>query len=412
MEAAICLNHMELLAPAGNLEKLKTAVIFGADAVYLAGRSYGLRAGADNFTREELLEGIRFAHDRRKKVYVTVNIIARNRDLEDLPDYLRFLEQAGADALIVADPGIASISQEIIPNMSLHLSTQANTTNWASAVFWEKQGFSRIILARELSGEEIRAIGERTRLDLEIFVHGAMCISYSGRCLLSHYMTGRSANLGACAQPCRWHYALMEEKRPGEYYPVYEDERGTYIFNSMDLCLLEHIPEIARSGVRSVKIEGRMKSVHYVGALTKVYREALDAYGLDPAGFRVRPEWLEEIQKVSHRRYTAGFFLNEPEQAQVNDACSQYVRPYVFVGRVLDYDPAGQMAVVEQRNHFKLGDMLEFCPPSGPVFVQEVKALYGEGGESLESAPHPRQIIKMPMTVPVKSWTLIRRFAV
>jgi putative protease len=400
---------MELLAPAGNLEKLKTAVIFGADAVYLAGRSYGLRAGADNFTPEELLEGIRFAHDRQKKVYVTVNIIARSRDLEGLPEYLRFLEGAGADALIVADPGIASISQEIIPNMPLHLSTQANTTNWASAVFWEKQGFSRIILARELSGEEIRAIAERTRLDLEIFAHGAMCISYSGRCLLSQYMTGRSANLGACAQPCRWNYALMEEKRPGEYFPVYEDERGAYIFNSKDLCLLEHIPEIAQLGVRSVKIEGRMKGVHYVGTLTKVYREALDAYAADPEGFAVKPEWLEEVRKVSHRPYTAGFFLNEPERTQVHGACSQYVRPYVFVGRVLDYDPAGRMATVEQRNCFELGDRLEFCPPSGPVFTRELREMYGEGGEALERAPHPRQVIKMPMTEPVESWTLIRK---
>jgi putative protease len=402
---------MELLAPAGNLEKLKTAVIFGADAVYLAGRAYGLRAGADNFTPEELLEGIRFAHERQKKVYVAVNIIARNRDLEDLPEYLRFLERAGADALIAADPGIASISQEIIPSMPLHLSTQANTTNWASAAFWEKTGFSRIILARELSGDEIRVIAERTRLDLEIFVHGAMCISYSGRCLLSHYMAGRSANLGACAQPCRWNYALMEEKRPGEYYPVYEDERGTYIFNSMDLCLLEHIPAIAQLGVRSVKIEGRMKGVHYVGTLTKVYREALDAYAADPAGFSVKTEWLEEVRKVSHRRYTAGFFLDESERGQVHDASSQYVRSYVFVGRVLDYDPAGQMAVVEQRNHFKRGDRLEFCPPTGPVFVHEVKGMYGEGGEALESAPHPGQIIKMPMAARVEPWTLIRRAA-
>jgi putative protease len=400
---------MELLAPAGNLEKLKTAVIFGADAVYLAGRSYGLRAGADNFSRDELLEGVRFAHDRRKKVYVAVNIIARNADLEELPDYLRFLEQAGADALIVADPGIVNISQEIIPNMPLHLSTQANTTNWASAVFWEKRGISRIILARELSGDEIGAIARRTRLELEIFVHGAMCVSYSGRCLLSHYMTGRSANLGACAQPCRWNYALMEEKRPGEYYPVYEDARGTYIFNSRDLCLLEHLPAIARLGVGSVKIEGRMKSLHYVGTLTKAYREALDACAADPSGYAAKPEWLEEVRKVSHRHYTAGFFLGDPEQAQTRGACSQYVRPYAFVGRVLDYDEAGRMAVVEQRNHFKAGDRLEFCPPSGPAFVREAKALYDETGAPADAAPHPGQIIKMPMTAPVAPWTLIRK---
>jgi putative protease len=400
---------MELLAPAGNLEKLKTAVIFGADAVYLAGRSYGLRAGADNFSREELLEGIRFAHDRRKKVYVAVNIIARNADLEDLPEYLRFLEEADADALIVTDPGIVNISQEIVPNMPLHLSTQANTTNWASAAFWEKHGISRIILARELSMDEIGAIARRTRLELEIFVHGAMCISYSGRCLLSHYMTGRSANLGACAQPCRWNYALMEEKRPGEYYPIYEDARGTYIFNSRDLCLLEHLPEIARSGVCGVKIEGRMKSIHYVGVLTRVYREALDAYAADPSGYTVKPEWLEEVQKVSHRHYTAGFFPGGPEQARTHDVCSQYVRPYVFVGRVLDYDRAGRMAVIEQRNHFKVGDRLEFCPPSGPVFVREARALYDETGAPVDAAPHPGQIIKMPMAARVEPWTLIRK---
>jgi putative protease len=359
-----------------------------------------------------MLEGIRFAHSRQRKAYVAVNIIARSKDLDDLPEYLRFLEMAGADAVIVADPGIASISQVIIPNMPLHLSTQANTTNWASAVFWEKQGFSRIILARELAEDEIRVIAQRTRLELEMFVHGAMCVSYSGRCLLSHYMAGRSANLGACAQPCRWNYALMEEKRPGQYYPVYEDERGTYIFNSRDLCLLEQIPKIARLGVRSVKIEGRVKSAHYVGTLTKVYREALDAYAADPSGFSVRREWLEEIQKVSHRHYTAGFFLNETEEsdeALVYDSCSQYVRPYVFVGRVLDYDRAEGMAVVQQRNHFRAGDMLEFCPPSGPVFVREARELYDETGAPTEAAPHPGQIIKMPMAVSVQPWTLIRK---
>ena len=297
----------ELLAPAGSLEKLKVAVTYGADAVYLGGRHFSLRAGAGNFDEKEMAEGIRFAHQKGARVYVTVNIFARNSDLVDLREYIHRIYSAGVDGIIVSDPGIVAYVRQMHPELAVHLSTQANTTNWAAALFWKKLGVSRIVLARELSLDEIREIRERVELDLEVFVHGAMCIAYSGRCLLSSYLAGRDANLGDCAQSCRWRYRLVEEKRPGEYLALEEDDRGSYILGSRDLCLIEHIPELVRAGVHSFKIEGRMKSAHYVATVVKTYREALNAYREDPDNYRPDPAWLDEISKVSHREYTKGF---------------------------------------------------------------------------------------------------------
>lgn len=349
----------ELLAPAGDLEKLKAAVLYGADAVYLGGRHFGLRAGAGNFGEEEMAEGVRFAHAEGARVYVTVNIFAHNRDLETLPGYLESIRAAGVDGVIVSDPGVVELVKRLHPDLPIHLSTQANTTNWAAARFWEEQGVARIVLARELSLDEIKEIRERVGVELEIFVHGAMCIAYSGRCLLSNYLTGRDANRGDCAQSCRWRYALMEEKRPGEYLAVEEDGRGTYILGSRDLCLIEYIPELVRAGVDSFKIEGRMKSVNYVAGVVKAYREALDAYLRDPENYRFDPAWLEEISKVSHRRYTTGFLFGDPGPSGQHYEGEIYRRSHAFVGLVRDYDGSAGMALVEQRNRFAVGDEIE-----------------------------------------------------
>lgn len=302
----------ELLSPAGNLEKLKLAILYGADAVYCGGHNYGLREGADNFTLEELVEGTEFAHQHGGRIYITVNMIPHNDDLVGLDEYLHQLEEIGVDALIVSDPGVISILKQEGIQLPIHLSTQANAVNWASVLFWAEQGVERVILARELSKDEIIEIRKKTDISLEMFIHGSMCISYSGRCLLSNYMANRDANRGRCAHSCRWKYYLVEEKRPGEYYPVFEDEQGTYIMNSRDLCLIEHIPEVVETGVDSLKIEGRMKSLHYVATVTAVYRQAIDSYFKDPISYQFKPEWLEELKKVSHRDYTTGFFFSPP----------------------------------------------------------------------------------------------------
>lgn len=398
----------ELLAPAGTLEKLKMAVHYGADAVYVGGKEYGLRAFAGNLSLAEIKEGVEFAHARGAKVYVTVNIFAHNADLEGLPAYLRELEQAGADAVIISDPGVWSILQKTGSRLPVHISTQANTTNWAAAKFWEEQGVERIILARELSLEEIYRIRQEVKLDLEMFVHGAMCISYSGRCLLSNYMAGRDANSGQCAQPCRWNYALVEEKRPGEYYGLEEDERGSYIFNSQDLCLLEHLPQLIGAGVNSFKIEGRMKSVHYVATIVSVYRKALDKYYQAPANYTPDPAWFEEITKVSHRDYTTGFLLGKP-QASDHNYDTSYLRHYDFVGLVLDYDATTGWATVEQRNNFKLGEELEFTGPRTELFTQKLEQMKDEEENAIEVAPHPQQIVRIPVRQMVQKWDLIRR---
>lgn len=403
------LKKVELLAPAGDLEKLQAAIIYGADAVYLGGKEYGLRAFAGNFTMAEIKEGVRFAHQHQAKVYVTVNIFPHNRDIAELGGYLKKLKSCGVDGVIFSDAGVWKIAQEIKVNLSLHLSTQANTTNWASARFWEDHGVERIVLARELSLAEIKEIRDKVQIELEVFVHGAMCISYSGRCLLSNYLTGRDANQGECAQPCRWNYALVEQKRPGEFYPLVEDERGSYIFNSHDLCLIRHLPELIKAGVNSLKIEGRMKSVHYVATVVRAYRQAIDAYYRNPESYVFAERWYEEILKVSHRAYTTGFLLGKPQAEALNYVSSDYLRSYDFVGMVQDYDPVTCLATVEQRNNFRVGDELEIIGPQTELFTQKLEIMTDEEGQPIEIAPHAQQIVHIKVAKSVRPWDLLRR---
>lgn len=399
----------ELLAPAGTLEKLKMALAFGADAVYLGGKAYGLRALGGNFTQDELREAVAYAHARAAKVYVTVNIFPHNADLNGLPDYLRFLQEIQVDGLLVADLGVFMMAKEVAPQLPLHISTQANNTNWRTVCEWQKLGAQRVVLARELSLQEIREIRQHTDVELEMFVHGAMCISYSGRCLLSSYFTGRDANRGSCAQCCRWKYALVEETRPGQYFPIAEDERGTYIMNSKDLCLLPYLPEVMACGVDSLKIEGRMKSVHYAASVTKAYRAAIDSYVKDPQNFVVRQEWREELAKVSHRPYTTGFAFGRPTAEDQVYGTSSYEQNSDFVGLVRDYDAATGYALVEQRNNMKCGQELEIFPPQGDGWRQELRDMQDEDGEPITVAPHPQQFVHIRMARPVEPWTILRR---
>ena len=397
------------MAPAGNMEKLKVAVAYGADAVYLGGQRYGLRTGSDNFTPEEMAEAVSYAHSRKIKIYVTVNIFAHNRDFRGLKEYVLALENLGVDGIIVADPGVFLLVRSEIPGMPVHISTQANTTNAMAAAFWESQGVSRIVLARENSLDEIREIREKVRVGLEVFIHGAMCISYSGRCLLSKYMTGRDANLGDCSHSCRWQYHLMEEKRPGQFFPVMEDQRGTYIMSSRDLCLLSHLPDLAGAGVDSFKIEGRVKSVHYVATVVKVYREAIDRIMENPGGFQVESRWLEELSKVSNRDYTTGFLSGDGVLSGHGDVRGIYNRNCSFVGMVKGYNPDRGIMEVEQRNRFFLGETLEVLRPSGPVEQLMVSRLTDQEGNDVESAPHPCQILYIPTGTPVEEYSMLRR---
>lgn len=405
----ITLKKPEIVAPAGNLEKLKMAVLYGADAVYAGGKEFSLRVGAENFSLYELKQGIKFAHERGCKVYVTANIYAHNKDLEGMEIYFRKLEDLKVDGIIVSDPGAALIAKENAPSIPLHLSTQANCTNWASALFWEKMGFKRIILARELSISEIKEIREKVSLELEVFVHGAVCVSYSGRCLLSSFLTGRSANRGDCSHPCRWKYYLMEEKRPGEYMPIFEDERGTYIFNAKDLCLIEHIPELVEAGIDSFKIEGRMKSLHYVAAVVKTYRQAVDSYFEDPKGWVCKNEWKEELSKVSHRKYTTGFFFGKPSFDGYDYSEANYYRASEFVGKVLKYDPDRGMALVQQKNKFSVGDIVEIFGPTGKPIKIKITEMKNAEGEPIEEAPHPEQLVYIPVSVPVGENYIVRK---
>ncbi len=405
------MKKVELLAPAGNLEKLKMAILYGADAIYIGGQRFGLRASADNFTLEDMQQGIQFAHDRHCKLYVTVNIIPHNQDLVGLPEYIKQLNELGVDALIVSDPGIFSIVRKVAPNMEIHISTQANNTNYCSANFWYELGAKRVVVARELSLEEIKEINTMTPddLDIEAFVHGAMCISYSGRCLLSNYMTGRDSNKGDCSQSCRWKYHLVEEKRPGEYYPVYEDEKGTYIFNSKDLCMIKHIPQLIEAGIYSFKIEGRMKSSFYVATVVSAYRKAIDAYMADPENYKFDPEWLEEASKASHREYTTGFYFNKTTAEDQNYNTSSYVRDYDFVGLVLEYDKQTKMAKIQQRNRMIVGDEIEVASPNQDYFVQTIEYMENKERESIRTAPHAQMILFMPMKQDVAPYTILRR---
>lgn len=398
----------EILAPAGSPEKMVYAIAYGADAVYLGGTGFGLRAAAATFDKEAMERAVEYAHRRGVKVYVTVNIFAHNRDIEALPRYINQLARIGVDAVIVSDPGVLTLIRELAPGLRVHISTQANTTNWRSARLWESLGAGRIVLARELSMEEIQTIRQRTGVELEVFVHGAMCVSYSGRCLLSNYMTGRDANRGDCAQACRWKYRLVEEKRPGEYFPVTEDERGTYILSSRDLCLLEYLPDLVRAGVAALKIEGRVKSIHYVSTITRVYRQALDAYWSDPERFRVRPEWLEEISKVSNREYTTGF-ITGVRPGETPPVYSIYRRNYTFVGVVRGYDQRLGTVVVEQRNRFARGEKLEILTPGEKIYTFTVESLLDGEGNPVEAAPHPRQTVLLPWSRPLPEYSLLRR---
>lgn len=387
------MRHPELLVPASSLEVLKVAVIYGADAVYIGGEAFGLRAKAKNFSLEEMKEGVKFAHEHGVKVFVTANILAHNSDLEGVREYFEELKSVGPDALIISDPGVFSIAKEVLPDMELHISTQANNTNYGTYRFWYAQGAKRVVTARELSLEEIKEIRANIPEDLEIetFIHGAMCISYSGRCLLSSFLAGRDANQGACTHPCRWKYYLMEENRPGEYMPVIENERGTYIFNSKDLCMIEHIPEMLNAGIDSFKIEGRMKTALYVATVARTYRLAIDDYKKSEEYYRSRlPFYRAEIAKCTYRLFTTGFFFGKPnEETQIYDN-NTYMKEYTYLGIVGSIDKRG-FAVIEQRNKFCVGDIIEIMKPDGRNIESKVLKIFNENDEEQESAPHPKQ---------------------
>lgn len=414
----------ELLIPASSLEVLKTAVMFGADAVYIGGEAFGLRAKAKNFTSEEMAEGIAFAHAHEVRVHVTANILAHNYDLEGARAYFHELKEMKPDALIIADPGMFMLAKEICPEIDIHVSTQANNTNYMTYRFWYEQGAKRVVSARELSLSEIREIRRNIPDDLEIesFIHGAMCISYSGRCLLSSYFTGRDANHGACTHPCRWKYAVVEEKRPGEYLPVYENERGTYIFNSKDLCMIEHIPEMIEAGIDSFKIEGRMKTALYVATVARTYRKAIDDYLESEEKYRANMDWYQsEIAKCTYRQFTTGFYFGKPdENTQIYDN-NTYVNEYIYLGIVGEIVPepgrcnesdkgseARMCARIEQRNKFCVGDSIEIMKPDGTNIPVEVLAMYNENGEPVESCPHSKQIIDVVLSQTPQKYDILR----
>lgn len=403
-------RHPELLVPASSLEVLKVAVIFGADAVYIGGEAFGLRAKAKNFTMEEMREGIAFAHEREVKVYVTANILAHNSDLEGVREYFRELKEIGPDGLIIADPAIFEIAGEECPEIERHISTQANNTNYGTFQFWHKLGASRVVTARELSLEEIREIRAKIPEDMEIetFVHGAMCISYSGRCLLSNYLVGRDANQGACTHPCRWKYSVVEETRPGEYMPVYENERGTYIFNSKDLCMIEHIPELIESGVDSLKIEGRMKTALYVATVARTYRKAIDDYQKDPELYRKNMPWyLDQISNCTYRQFTTGFFFGKPDEtSQIYDS-NTYVKEYTYLG-IIGEEREGTYRI-EQRNKFSVGETIEIMKPNGENVEVTVERILDEDGAPQESAPHSKQVLYVDLGVKAEPYDILRR---
>lgn len=405
------MKKVELLAPAGDLEKLKMAIIYGADAVYLGGEAFGLRRASKNFNLSQIEEGVNFAHERGKKVYVTLNIVPHDKDLEGLEKYVQDLANIKVDAVIVSDPGMFAVIKRTVADLPIHISTQASVTNYETIMFWYDLGVRRIVLARELSFEEIKEITRKIPKDLEIeaFVHGAMCMAYSGRCLISNYMTGRDANMGDCAQPCRYKYNLVEEKRPGEYFPVYEDDEGTFIFNSKDLCMLEHIPNLVDSGITSFKIEGRVKSAYYVATVIRSYRMAIDDYYKQGDSYLYDPSYLDEIKKVSHRDFTTGFYFGKPDKNAQVYTTSSYIRGYDFVGRVLDYNEETNIATVEQRNRMFLGEEIEIFGPQAKHFSQKIEEMWDEEGNKIDVAPHPQQIIKIRLDNAVEQFYLIRK---
>lgn len=401
----------ELLVPASSLEVLKVAVIFGADAVYIGGEVFGLRAKAKNFSKEDMKEGIAFAHAHNVKVYVTANILAHNYDLEGVREYFEELKEIKPDALIISDPGVFTIAKEVCPEIEIHISTQANNTNYGTYQFWYKQGAKRVVSARELSLAEIKEIRQNIpeKMEIETFIHGAMCISYSGRCLLSNFFTGRDANQGACTHPCRWKYAVVEEKRPGEYLPVYENERGTYIFNSKDLCMIEHIPEMIDAGVDSFKIEGRMKTALYVATVARTYRKAIDDYLESEEKYRENMPWyLDQISNCTYRQFTTGFFFGKPsEEAQIYDS-NTYVKEYTYLGIVGEQNAQGFYGI-EQRNKFSVGEEIEVMKPNGDNITVTVKEIQDEEGNHMESAPHPKQVLYIDLGYPLEKFDILRR---
>lgn len=401
---------IELLAPAGDMEKLKTAVYYGADAVYFGGEMFSLRAGAGNLSVPEIREAMDFLHARGARGYMTINIYPHNEHLNLLRNYLMEIKDIPVDAFLVSDPGVMTILKEIIPDAEIHLSTQANTTNYMTARFWASMGVKRIVTAREMSLKEIREMRDQLpdEVEIESFLHGAMCISYSGRCLMSNFMTGRDANMGACTHPCRWKYSIVEEKRPGEYYPIEEDSHGSYIMNSRDLCMLDGIPDLAAAGVSSLKIEGRMKSAYYVATVVSAYRTALDHYLADPDNYQYDPAWFTELCKASHREFTHGFYYNKPSAEDQNYQSSDYIREYSFVGMVKGVEPETGFALVEQRNKFSIGDEIEIFGPGVPFTKEVITEMYNQEGEPVESAPHPQQIIKLKLSTPVKENYILR----
>ena len=405
------MRDTELLIPAGSLDVLKTAVIYGADAVYLGGEAFGLRAKAKNFTNEEIKEGIAFAHERGVKVYITANILAHNDDLAGVEQYFEELKDIRPDALIISDPGVFAIAKRVLPDMELHVSTQANNTNYGTYLFWHQLGAKRVVSARELSLQEIREIRAHIPEDMQIesFIHGAMCISYSGRCLLSNFLVGRDANQGACTHPCRWKYSVVEETRPGEYMSVYENERGTYIFNSKDLCMIEHIPELVDAGIDSFKIEGRMKTALYVATVARTYRKAIDDYKKDPELYRKNMEWYkEEIGKCTYREFTTGFYFGKPTtDSQIYDS-NTYVKNYTYLGTAEEVREDG-CCRIEQKNKFSVGEQIEIMKPDGRNVLVTVKGITDEDGNTMESAPHPKQVLWVDLGSEVSPYDILRR---
>ncbi|MBE5905589.1 MAG: U32 family peptidase, partial [Lachnospiraceae bacterium] len=404
------MRKTELLVPASSLEVLKVAVIYGADAVYIGGEVFGLRAKAKNFTLEEMAEGVQFAHAHGVKVYVTANILAHNGDLAGVRKYFEELKEVGPDALIISDPGIFTIAKEVLPDMEIHISTQANNTNYGTYQFWWKQGAKRVVTARELSLKEITEIRNNIpeEMEIETFIHGAMCISYSGRCLLSNFFTGRDANRGACTHPCRWKYSVMEEKRPGEYFPVYENERGTYIFNSKDLCMIEHIPEMMNAGIDSFKIEGRMKTALYVATVARTYRKAINDYLESEEKYRKNMPWyLDQISNCTYRQFTTGFFFGKPdENTQIYDS-NTYVREYTYLGIVGPKNEWGYR--IEQRNKFSVGEEIEVMKPNGDNVKAKVLHIRDNEGNEMESAPHPQQELFVDLGMELSEFDILRR---
>lgn len=401
----------ELLAPGGSLEKLKTAIDYGADAVYIGGEMFSLRVAAENFSKEDMQEGIKYAHDRGKKVYLTANILPHNDDIEEFEEFVKDIKNYGFDAVLVADLGLFDMMQELAPEIPIHVSTQANNINYRSAIKWYKMGATRVVLAREMSFKEIAEFQKKIPEDLELeaFIHGAMCISYSGRCLLSNYMTGRDSNMGACAHPCRWNYKLVEETRPGEYMDVFENERGTFIFNSKDLCTIRHIPELVQSGIASLKIEGRVKTSYYVATVVGAYRREIDRYCADPENYVFNEAEYEELYKVSHRPYTTGFYFGKPDENSQVYTSSSYIRDYDLIGIVKSYDAENGIATITQRNRFFKGDEIEIIQPMKPFFVQTVESMCDENGNEIAVANHAEQIVKFKTAQPVCDGAMLRK---